>query len=118
MQHASDNTTDRRVVFTCCKNNDGTLGERSAWECRNGLFVPVMDFDWDEFDAPGKDGRALIDEEDVQALFENGDLPIAEAAKELESRTGCHRSTCYRALKPEGRFGKHLRYKGELLTWI
>ena len=41
MQAASDDTTDNRVVWTCCKNNDGDLGKRSAWERCNGLFKPV-----------------------------------------------------------------------------
>ena len=30
MQAASDDTTDNRIVWTCCKNNDGELGRRSA----------------------------------------------------------------------------------------
>ena len=42
MQAASDDTTDNRIVWTCCKNNDGELGARSAWERRNGLFAPVQ----------------------------------------------------------------------------
>jgi hypothetical protein len=40
MQAATDDTEDNRIVWTCCKNNDGELGARSAWERRNGLFVP------------------------------------------------------------------------------
>jgi hypothetical protein len=56
MQSASDDVNETQVVWTCCKNNDGRLGPRSAWERRNGLFVPVKDFDWDEFDDP-PDGR-------------------------------------------------------------
>ena len=57
MQSASDDVNERQVVWTCCKNNDGRLGPRSAWERRNGLFVPVRDFDWDEWDHPS-DGRS------------------------------------------------------------
>ena len=45
MQAASDDTTDNRIVWTCCKNNNGEHGPRSAWERRNGLFRPVQDFD-------------------------------------------------------------------------
>jgi hypothetical protein len=117
MQPASDDTTDNRVVWTCCKNNDGELGARSVWERRNGLFAPVMDFDWDDFDTPEKDRRELITEADMKAIFENGALTIAEAAKQLESNTGAHRTTCYRALKPDGRFGKHLCAEGESISW-
>jgi hypothetical protein len=117
MQAASDDTTDNRVVWTCCKNNDGELGARSAWERRNGLFAPVTDFDWEAFDAPEKDKRELITERDVRAVLENGALTKAEAAKQLESNTGAHRASCYRALQPDGRFGKHLRAEGERISW-
>jgi hypothetical protein len=37
MQAASDDTEDKRIVWTCCKNNDGELGARSV--CRM-LFSP------------------------------------------------------------------------------
>jgi hypothetical protein len=38
LQSASDDPEEDRVVWTCCKNNDGELGQRSAWQRRN---VPV-----------------------------------------------------------------------------
>jgi hypothetical protein len=117
MQAASDDTTDNRIVWTCCKNNDGDLGKRSAWERRSGLFVPVHDFDWDEFDAAEKDKRELITEADVRAIFTNGALTRAEAEKQLESNTGAHRSSCYRALQPDSRFAKHLHVEGERIKW-
>jgi hypothetical protein len=117
MQAASDDTTDNRIVWTCCKNNDGDLGARSAWERRNGLFAPVTDFDWDTFDAPEKDRREIITEADMRAVFERGSLTKAEAAKKLETNTGAHRTSCYRALDPDGRFGKHLRVEGERISW-
>jgi hypothetical protein len=117
MQSATDDVEDNRVVWTCCKNNDGELGARSAWGRRNGLFTPVTDFDWVAFDAPGKDGRETISEADVRAVFENGALTKAEAAKQLEVYTGAHRVSCYRALKPDGRFGKHLCFEGERIGW-
>ena len=52
VQAASDDVCDERIVLTCCKNNDGQLGARSAWMRHNGLFVPVDNFDWEEFDHP------------------------------------------------------------------
>jgi len=117
MQAASDETTDNHVVWTCCKNNDGELGARSAWERRNGLFAPVRDFDWEAFDAPEKDRRELITETDVAAIFRNGALKKAEAVKQLEWNTGAHRASCYRALEPDGRFGRHLVVEGERISW-
>jgi hypothetical protein len=81
MQAASDDTTDNRVVWTCCKNNDGELGKASAWERRNGLFAPVGDFDWEVFYASDKDGREVISESDVAAAFEGGPLTKAETLR-------------------------------------
>jgi hypothetical protein len=117
MQSASDDTTDNRIVWTCCKNNDGALGDRSAWERRNGLFAPVADFDFETFDAAEKDNRELISETDLRAIFENGALTKAEAAKRLKENTGAHRGSCYRALEPDGRFANHLRVTGEQIEW-
>jgi hypothetical protein len=56
MQSASDRVDETRVVWTCCKNNDGALGPRSVWERKNELFVPIRDFDWEEFDGRTTDG--------------------------------------------------------------
>jgi hypothetical protein len=117
MQAATDDTTDNRIVWTCCKNNDGELGKRSAWERRNGLFAPVTDFDWGAFDAPEKDRREVITEADMAAIFENGPLTKSEAREALEEATGAKRSTCYYALDLNGRFKRHLSYPGGKLTW-
>ena len=117
MQAASDDTTDNRVVWTCCKNNDGELGHRSAWERRNGLFAPVSEFDWNAFDAADKDAREMIGENDLAAIFQDGPLTKSEAVRLLKENTGAHRASCYRALEPHGRFGKRLGFEGERITW-
>jgi AAA domain len=118
MQAASDDTTDNRIVWTCCKNNDGELGARSAWERRNGLFAQVHDFDWDTFDAPEKDRREVITEADVAEIFEGGaGLAKGAAVKQLQSDTGASPASCYRALKPGGRFARHLRVEKGKLIW-
>ena len=80
MQAASDDVTDPRVVRTCCKNNDGKLGPQTAWERRNGLFVPVTDFDWDLFRNPddGRSKRRIKSTvEDLFALIP-ADVPISK----------------------------------------
>jgi len=120
MQAASDDTTDNRVVWTCCKNNDGELGLRSAWERRNGLFAHVEDFDWETFDNPYADDRVTITADDMAAIFENGAkrLSRADAAKALQKLTEAGRTACYSALKLDGRFAKHLRENEDLLLWI
>jgi hypothetical protein len=119
MQAASDETEDNRIVWTCCKNNDGELGGRSAWERRNGLFTPVSEFDWDTFENPHKDDRVTITSDDLAMVFENGEkqLTKADAVRALQTLTGGKRTACYNALKPDGRFTKQLRETDGLLSW-
>jgi DnaB-like helicase N terminal domain/AAA domain len=117
MQAASDDTTDDRIVWTCCKNNDGQMGPRSAWERRNGLFAPVFDFDWKAFDAPYSDRRQTITENDVAEVFADGPLPKTEAAKRLQENTGASKATAYRALDLNGRFKNHLQLEKGLWMW-
>src|SRR6516225_9605449 len=53
---------------------------------------------------------AVITEEDLAEVFGQGayKLPRAEAAKLLELLTSAHRTSCYRALRLNGRFRRHL----------
>ena len=123
LQPASDAPEDGRVVFTCCKNNDGPLGEASAWERRNGLFVLVPDFDWDEFrgGTGGKGDRVTVTKADVAAaLGGNGSLTTRKHAIELlRERSGCAQSAAYNALSLEGRFKAHLQEdKAGFLRWV
>ncbi|HOB97679.1 MAG TPA: AAA family ATPase [Verrucomicrobiota bacterium] len=107
MQPASDDTEDNRVVFTCAKNNDGDLGPRSAWERKNGIFVPVPDFDFDAFDNGGTRREPKVNETHLQTLFRNGQRRMAQAAavEELKKLAGVGRSAAYEALKViDGRF--------------
>jgi hypothetical protein len=119
MQAASDDVTDNRIVWTCCKNNDGEPGKRSAWERRNGLFEFIPSFDWDAFDFPdiGKDSG--ITEAQVAAVFQEGKLklPRTAAVKRLMELTKKGKSACYEALKDGGKFSQHLEEEAELLTW-
>jgi len=119
MQAASDETTDNRIVWTCCKNNDGDLGARSAWERRNGLFVPVHDFDWDTFDNPHKDDRVTITADHLTEIFENGEkqLTKADAVRALQTLTEAGRTACYNAVRLDGRFAKNLSETDGLLSW-
>jgi hypothetical protein len=119
MQAASDETTDNRVIWTCCKNNDGELGSRSAWERRNGLFASVHSFDWDTFDNPSADDRVTITADDMVQIFENGEkqLTKSEAVKALHTLTEAGRTACYNVLKLDGRFAKQLRETDGLLSW-
>lgn len=106
-------------MWTCCKNNDGELGGRSAWKRRNGLFASAADFDWQTFDVPPGGERVAITASDLAEVFENGRRqPIgADAAKTLQVHTKAGRTACYNALRPDGKFAVHLRETKGLLSW-
>ena len=118
MQAASDDTEDNRVVWTCCKNNDGELGKRSAWERRNGLFAPVQDFDWKTFDS-NSEKRHTVKLDDLDALFEGGKRQLARntAVDQLRELTGLGKTACYQALKLDGKFAKNLVEQNGLLNF-
>jgi hypothetical protein len=109
MQAASDDTTDNRIVWTCCKNNDGELGKRSAWERRNGLFMPANDFDWKTFDGDGEK-RRTVTLDDLDALFDGGRRQLARntAVEQLLVQTRLGKTARYDALKLDGKFKNHL----------
>lgn len=120
LQPASDDPTDDRIVWTCCKNNDGPEGSPSAWKRRNGLFAPCEDFDWEDFNAgPENATRATVTEEHMEALFNGGKTRLAtgEAVRLLMEQTGFKKTACYTALKPGGRFGTQLVEANSLLRW-
>jgi hypothetical protein len=60
---------------------------------------------------------AVITEEDLAEVFGSYKLTRAEAAKLLEARTGAHKTSAYRALRLNGRFARHLRTDGAMLSW-
>jgi hypothetical protein len=68
-------------------------------------------------DAPKRDRREVIREEDVAAIFKDGPLTKAEALQKLAANTGASRATCYRALDETGRFAGHLRNENGKLSW-
>lgn len=116
MQSASDDVTDNRIVWTCCKNNDGELGKRSVWERCNGLFTPVHEFDWESFDDPEKEKREITPAI-MAEVFGNEELTPSEARARLMAR-GFKQSTAYKALSLTGRFKSHLfRTKKGRLKW-
>jgi len=118
MQAASDDTTDNRVVWTCCKNNDGELGERTAWERRNGLFVPVTGFDWKTFEGDVEKRRTIC-LDDLDTLFESGGRQLAKktAVEYLMEQTKMAKTACYQALKLDGQYSANLSDQNGLLTF-
>ena len=110
MQAASDDVNDSRVVWTCCKNNDGELGARSAWERRNGLFVPVEFFDWDGFDHPPKEKTGGIKPAVLRELLQKGrEYDKSQIVKIIMKETGRKRARAYDVVDEAKRKGV-LRY--------
>lgn len=119
MQHASDDVEEDTVVWTCCKNNDGEPGKRTAHRRRpSGIFEPVPDFDWQEFDSSDKDKRVMITKDMVEETFEGGSMLLPLARDRLLELSGATKSSCYRALSKTGRFADHLVFKGKEVNWL
>jgi hypothetical protein len=68
-------------------------------------------------DAPARDRREVVCEDDVAAIFDKGPLTKPEAARQLGANTGASRATCYRALDETGRFASHLRFESGKVSW-
>jgi hypothetical protein len=109
MQAASDDVNDSRVVWTCCKNNDGELGDRSAWERRNGLFMPVEFFDWDAFDHPPKEKRGLKPGMLREFLMRGREYDKSQIVSMIMEETGRGKSVAY-DLVDEAKKSGVLRY--------
>jgi hypothetical protein len=62
---------------------------------------------------------AVITEADIAEVFGHGGKKLRrpEAAKLLELLTSAHRTSCYRALRLNGRFARHLHSDGTTLSW-
>lgn len=100
IQSASNDGTDNRVVWTCSKNNDGELGERSSWIRKNGLFEEFKDFNWEEFDG---DGVKNFTWQDIVEILKNdaygavcGNISKSAAKDKIMKETGISRAQAYR----------------------
>ncbi len=111
MQPASDSPEDKRIVWTCCKNNNGEMGARSVWEIGNGLCERIDEFDWEGFDkGEGKKPAPKVTLDHLKQLFNNGKVCLkkSEAVRKLQDIAGIGRSAAYDALNPEKWFGEYL----------
>lgn len=121
MLNASDESAEDRVVWCCTKNNNGVLGERSAWHRRGTVFAHCDDFDWAEFEEPNEPGQPKITKEVLEELFEAGSRKLVKshAVKQLtDPPWNFRRSAAYNALKTgDGRYAAHLREDQGFLVW-
>lgn len=97
MQAATDDPEDSRIVWTCCKNNDGPMGQRTAWVRRNGGFLAVDDFDWDSFDSGTKSEAPRKNEAVEIVAASTKRMSKSEIAAQLK-KTGMAQATAYRRI--------------------
>jgi hypothetical protein len=119
LQSASDEVTETRMVWTCCKSNDEELGPRTAWERHNGRVQPVRDFDWQAFNLPDAGKEVGITPAQVAVVFQDEQLRLAQSAapKRLQDLTGRKKTLCCEALRVDGKFAEHLGEQGGQITW-
>ena len=118
MQHASNDVDDQRRVWTCCKNNDGAEGRRSAWRWQQSEFRPLSDFDWEEFDGRNDSERKTITAHNMAEIFVDGEaLSKTAAVEKLMELTGLKKTACYTALALDGKFAGRLTQSDGLLRW-
>lgn len=118
MVRATDEETDDNVIFTNPKNNNGEQVTRSAWQRRNGLFVPILDFDWNEFDKP-QENRKTVTLEHLRELF-NGCLCLERkrAVKKLCEIAEIQDKAAYKALDTKaGKFRNYLYEEEGMLSF-
>ena len=118
LQPASDDVEDCRVVVTPAKNNDGELGQRTAWERRDGGFYPVEEFNWEEYDqgTTSKPKEAKVKVEHLRELFEDGKtwLKTADAVRQLQEIAKVGRTAAYEALRViGGRNSSYLHFRDD-----
>lgn len=104
LQSASDDTSDRRVVMTTSKNNDGELSPRTAWQWSDDslCYVPVSDFNWTAYDSDGRAPKERpVTIEHLRIVFENGKAFMSQnqAAEKLEEMDVIKRSAACIHLK-------------------
>ena len=113
----SEDETDDAVVVFNPKNSNGQNSPRSAWVRKNGLFEPLADFDWKQFDKPPEERRTITGEDIEHVLKGRGIVPRAKAVESLMESTGLGKSACFAALKIDGKFGHLFTVSSGGLTW-
>jgi hypothetical protein len=117
MLRGSDDETDDSIVFCNPKNSNGPLRSRSAWTRKAGLFVPVKDFDWSDFDRP-PESRKRVTFEHIQQLFaKSGQFELSDAAKRLSVIADIGERSAYNALSRD-KFAQHLRRNGKNIRFV
>lgn len=115
IEAGSSDPDDTTIVTTCCKNNDGIEGTRSAWIRGNGLFEPYKNFDFEKFDN-GEKAEPTITAEILREVFEGKSFNTKrEMIATLVKEDVCKKTKGYELLK---KFSNHIKKKkDDQLIW-
>lgn len=114
MLRGSTEETDNAIVWANCKNNNGPLAPRTAWEREPSGFTLIPDFDWETFEG-GEGGRKVIKLEHIQVALGDGKWSHVAAVERLEKESKCGKRACQKALHEKSPFAAHLAFDG---NWI
>jgi hypothetical protein len=113
----SEDETDNSVVVFNPKNSNGQNSMRSAWIRKNGLFDPLRNFDWKQFDKPPEERRTITGDDIEQVLKGKGNVQRAQAVESLMKLTGLGKSACFAALQNDGKYGQLFTVLNGALVW-
>jgi hypothetical protein len=113
----SEDETDSSVVVFNPKNSNGQNSPRTAWVRKNGLFEPLADFDWKQFDKPPEDRRTITGDDIEQVLKGQGAVSRAKAVESLMERTKLGKSACFAAFKTDSKYGHLFTVSNGALVW-
>jgi hypothetical protein len=114
MLRGSTQEEDNAIVWCNCKNNNGPLASRTAWEREPKGFTLLSDFDWKTFEE-GEGGRKVIRLEHIQAALGKDSWERAAAVERLEKESDCGKRACQKALSEKSPFASHMEFDGK---WV
>jgi hypothetical protein len=116
----SDEPADTRVLWTCCKLNDGEMYSASVWHRQFGTFF-VHDPNTDPTTwgrEEGEDPDYQIDETIMLKLLPPGRRAMKRILVPELVALGYGSSTAYRKLNPKGEFrGRLIEHEDGMLEW-
>lgn len=114
MLRGSTQEEDNAIVWCNCKNNNGPLAPRTAWEREPKGFTLLTDFDWETFES-GEGGRTVMRLEHIQAALGNESWERKAAVERLEKKSNFCKRACQKALSDKSPFASHLEFDGK---WV
>lgn len=115
----SPDVENDKIVWTCCKNNDGEMNAPTIWIRRDLGFEFVGDYDSKDHADNKRKSVTLDDVKKLLKTFPDG-APVAKGklVQMLMKQTNAGLSTCYAALDTEkGKFKDHIEVVDDVFKW-